>query len=217
MISLLRAPLEMALADRLLFPHHKRLAKAGRTLETPAFTWPSVERQEISHRAVLEFYDGGSVLDVGCGMGELSERVSGHYAGVDLESPFIEQACLRYPDREFRCGSLESTPPGSFDYVVAIGPFCYDQGGDHDQDMEYFRGLLRGMYRYSRIAALATLPSGLASKSFQVERPELRFHDPRFWTAYASQLTRRFVLKHDYLPSEFTLAMFREPEDWPKR
>ncbi len=208
---------QKALADRLLFPYHKQLAEVGRTLETPAFAWPSVERQGISHRAVLDFYDGGSVLDVGCGMGELSEKVSGRYVGVDLEPLFIEEARLRYPRHEFHCGNLNDTPLDLFDYVVAIGPFCYDQGGDHEQDTEYFRGLLRGMHRQSRTATLVTLSSGLASAPFQAERPELRFHDPRFWLAYASQLSRRFVLKHDYLASEFVLAIFKEPADWPRR
>ena len=208
---------QILFAKRLIFPYHRHLAESGRTLATPAFTWPSKERQQVSHDAVLQFYDGGSVLDVGCGMGELSERISGHYAGVDLEEPFIERARLRYPHREFHCGSLNDVPPDLFDYVVAIGPLCYDQGGDREQDMEYFRGLLRGMYRCSRIATLVTISSDLAGADFQAERPELRFSNPGFWLAYASQLSRRLVLRHDYVASEFVLAIFREPTDWPRR
>lgn len=215
--TMVATDLQMALADRLLFPHHKRLAEAGRTLETPAFTWPSVERQGISHRAVLGFYDGGSVLDLGCGMGELSEKVSGRYVGIDLELSFIEQARTRYPRREFRCGSLESAPPGSFDYVMAIGPLCYVQGGSYEEDMGRFRALLRTMLECSRVAALATVSSDLANAIFQGERPELRFSSPSFWFAYASQLSRRIVLKHDYVASEFVLAVFRESTDWPRR
>lgn len=183
-----------------------------------AFTWPDPARQRLSHDAILQFYSGGSVLDVGCGIGELSERITGHYVGIDLEPIFIEQARGRYPRREFHCGGLESIPAGNFDYVIAIGPFAYRQTPNYELDMESYRNLFRQMYERSRIALLATFSSDWAGLPYKAERAaEMRFFDPSFWLAYASQLSRRLILKHDYLASEFILAVFKEPQAWPQR
>lgn len=184
----------------------------------PAFTWPDPKRQRLSHDAILEFYSGGSVLDVGCGMGELSERVSGRYVGIDMEPVFIEYARRRYPHCEFHSGGLENAPIGSFDYVIVIGPFAYRQTANYELDMESCRSLFRQMYGRSRIALLATFSSDWASVPYKAKRvAEMHFFDPAFWLTYAGQLSRRVVLKHDYLASEFVLAAFKEPRDWPNR
>jgi 2-polyprenyl-3-methyl-5-hydroxy-6-metoxy-1,4-benzoquinol methylase len=52
--------------------------------------------------------DGGSVLDVGCGIGQYAKAARGPYLGLDLNPRYIEYARKRRggPDREFRAADV---------------------------------------------------------------------------------------------------------------
>lgn len=67
---------------------------------------------------------GASVLDLGCGYGELLRYYTptGCYTGVDMVPEFLAEASLRHPDREFvLCDFLSTRADLNGDWVVLAG------------------------------------------------------------------------------------------------
>jgi SAM-dependent methyltransferase len=83
------------------------------------------KRNAYFYRELTEFYrfqipEGTTVLEVGCGTGELlaSMRPS-RGVGVDISPAMVEIASKKYPDLEFRVMDAASEPfRESFDYVI---------------------------------------------------------------------------------------------------
>jgi len=64
--------------------------------------------------------EGASVLDVGCGTGELLAALKpGRGVGVDISSRMVEKAQQNYPDLEFRVDDFEDLQiDETFDYII---------------------------------------------------------------------------------------------------
>jgi 2-polyprenyl-3-methyl-5-hydroxy-6-metoxy-1,4-benzoquinol methylase len=66
---------------------------------------------------------GQSLLDVGCGYGELLHFVkpSGPYLGIDLVNDFVAEAHRRYPQNRFEVGDVLDCSGREFDWVLLVG------------------------------------------------------------------------------------------------
>jgi SAM-dependent methyltransferase len=88
--------------------------------------WRSKNRfyhNEISRYYRFHVQPGSSVLDLGCGTGDLLASLEpARGVGVDLSPRMIEIARSRYPDLEFHCADVESFYIGDkFDYIILSG------------------------------------------------------------------------------------------------
>ncbi len=87
---------------------------------------PSSERQWQEIQSVLQAMQGESlsIIDVGCGTGWLSSRLSsfGSVTGVDFVPAVLQRAQDRYPNVRFVCGDIFqlSLPRAGFDLVVSL-------------------------------------------------------------------------------------------------
>lgn len=84
----------------------------------------SYEGQVDRHEAALEALEpkrGESLLDWGCGTGELAGIVPSFvdYVGFDTADGMIERARRQRPERRF----VNREPTGHFDLIACIGPF----------------------------------------------------------------------------------------------
>jgi 2-polyprenyl-3-methyl-5-hydroxy-6-metoxy-1,4-benzoquinol methylase len=110
--------------DRLYDEEHavQRLARPG-----------LLRRRDLALR-VLQRFEDGSVLDVGCGSGRVAEALleagAASYVGVDFSGPMIELArerlarfgqAARLVEGDFLTEELD----GPFDVVLALGVFDY--------------------------------------------------------------------------------------------
>ena len=77
-------------------------------------------RRLLAHYYNLQLPAGGSLLEIGCGSGELLEQLQARQkVGVDLSPVQIERARRRLPDAEFHAQSGEElTLAGNFDTIV---------------------------------------------------------------------------------------------------
>ena len=73
-------------------------------------------------RKALEAYRHGTILDVGCGLGECSRFAEAGYTGIDNSSPRIAFAAKRYPQHTFLVGDARSLPfkAATFDLAMLI-------------------------------------------------------------------------------------------------
>lgn len=75
-------------------------------------------------REMLSAIEFESIVDVGCGPGDLASALfpsNANYLGIDIDPNEIEKAKSRYPGRSFQVGSAHELPVtnGSADLVVA--------------------------------------------------------------------------------------------------
>jgi SAM-dependent methyltransferase len=149
--------------------------------------------------------DTSSVLDVGCGQGDLyalldARGFSGEYTGVDLSPELIASARARFPAVHFVLGDVLEADLAAHDFVLASGLFDYRTSDSPTR----LRATLR------RMLALARL--GVAWNMFAVTPPGRSdlYHEPLGdLVAFCGELTPHLTLRRDYDPSHFTVYLYK--------
>lgn len=155
------------------------------------------------------------VLDLGCGLGHFYEYLRARqpdlgYVGYDFSARFVEHARAKYPGARFEVHDVfRDALPDGFDYVLCCGIHNLETGAN-DADMV---GLIA--------KAFAAARRGVAFSLLSARAPELtegrHYYDPLAMTAEAAKLTRFVVLRHDYMPHDFTLYLYPEAQAPPSR
>jgi SAM-dependent methyltransferase len=180
----------------------------------PAFAqvgWGS----EASQRRRFEVLIGiatpiaGKVLDVGCGLGDLylylkEDDFDGSYHGVDVHPGAVEAARARSPEARFDVLDISSLadPLPRYDYVVMSGAANIAL----DRYAETLEALIRRMYALADKGVAFNL---LSNRADFVE-PGEAYGDPGSILDFCLSLSRRVVLRHDYMPHDFTLYLYRD-------
>lgn len=161
---------------------------------------------EVRYRAIGDLIDftGLSVLEVGCGFGDLgaylTRRFHGvEYRGIDISEAVVEGARKLHPELDVQLLPLAAVPvePG-YDVVLASGVF-YILGSDADEKM---REMLLQMWSRARLGIAFTALSSWSDRRTATEH----FADPVRTIEWARSLSRSIVFRHDYHPGDF--AMF---------
>lgn len=186
------------------------VARADASAQTDAVHrvgWRDRLQQSTYFAALVEIgaRDDSSVLDVGCGQGDLyafldAQGFRGRYTGVDLSPELIASARERFPTARFVLGDVLESALDAHDYVLASGLFDYRTS---DSPVR-LRATLRRMFALARL--------GLAWNMFAVAppgRPDL-YHEPLGdLLAYCDELTPFFSLRRDYDPSHLTFYLYQ--------
>lgn len=169
----------------------------------------STERSQRARFAdvVRALGNAGSVLDVGCGVGDLFGYLREHrpgvqYMGVDLSPEMIKRAKDKHPWGCFGVASILDWPDTPrADAVVAVGLHSLPLDGVRDQ----LRAVLGKQYALARMVAHANLLSRHYPHTAAVQS---------WWPddvlAVAGKLTPWVSLQHDYLPHDFSVTLRRE-------
>lgn len=117
--------------------------------------WESEESQRLRFDVLISNVDlnGKKMLDVGCGLGNLFEYISGKgiktdYTGVDILDKMIERANKKQLNAKFyRMDIFDSNPfkEGQFDVVYASGTFNLNL----QNNMEFLKKALKEFFRLS--------------------------------------------------------------------
>jgi len=170
--------------------------------------------QERRFCVVAELGDlhGASLLDVGCGFGDLlawlrARGIQPRYTGLDLCAPMVERCRQRFPegDAHFLSGdALSFQPEGTYDYVVASGLFGY---AARDTRVRV-RPTLERLFGMTRIGMAVNFLSAWAPA-----RSRGRVYvQPADLLQYALRLTPAVRLDHSYMPNDFTISLYRTPQ-----
>ena len=171
-------------------------------------------KQDIRFEILTSQYDfrGKSLLDIGCGFGDLAvfldkNYATYHYTGIDLQACFIAEARKHHP-QSYKCFEisdvLDFSPKESFDYAVASGTFNL---------------ALRGIDKYEYLNLVFAKTLTLCRDGFPFDflsdkvdyQLEGNFHyAPEKVLSIAYKYSRNVVLRNDYMPFEFALFLFKD-------
>lgn len=199
-------------ATDIILNHHSELLARFGPDDPRVLAWNSRESQESRFNVLVQVGDlaNASVLDVGCGLGDLWGHLRRRnlgvrdYLGIDINSEMVEAASEKYPEARFEVRDLleHPLPAGKFDYVFASGIF--NMVIPNWEEIT-FRTLER-MYFVSRRATAVNFLSKLSGNN----NPAARYSLPsEVLTFVERELSARFALRHDYRTNDFTLFIYR--------
>ncbi|MGH2885576.1 MAG: class I SAM-dependent methyltransferase [Solirubrobacteraceae bacterium] len=173
---------------------------------------PSRESLDIRHAVLAELADmsGKSVLEVGCGFGDLGASIRERYdrvtyRGIDLSPRMVQEGRRVNPGLELEVGNVLDLPGAeAYDFVVAQGIFYLLR----EAPEERMREIVTRMFTLASEAIAFTAISAWAAE----RNPDEFYVDPRVALELGHSLTRSVVLRHDYHPGDLALYLYKR--DW---
>ncbi len=158
-----------------------------------------------------------TLLDLGCGLAHLLDRIHAsplrrnvRYSGLDISRKYLDAAAVRHPGVAFlHMDILESDEAlPDYDYIVLNGLFNFRGELPYERMLLYWQQMIAVAYKHCRKG----IAFNVMSKIVDWERDDL-FHLPfetltRF---VAAELSRTFVIRHDYPTWEYTTYVYRSP------
>jgi SAM-dependent methyltransferase len=188
--------------------HEMRIEEHGEGT-TQALGWKNFYSQQARF-AMLENIgnmNDCSVLDVGCGHGDLRAYLGDkyprlRYAGIDQMEEFLDVAIERYghlPETTFYLGDCYTAELPRMDYVLACGSLSY-----RSSDTGFIEQIITKLFYTCRIAFGFNLMS-------KVDAPGgiLMAYDPQTIMRHCHILTSNVILHEGYFDGDFTIWMYK--------
>ncbi len=185
--------------------------KFGDSFKTLAYG--SKETQSRKFKILTEIGDlqNKIILDVGCGFGDLYEYLKScgidvEYHGVDISPKIIEIAKIKRPNINVDVEDiLVTSAQEKYDYVMSTGFNCRKTGNNEMLE----KLMIKKMFKLCKLGVAV----GLQSKYSPDYDPNSRgyFSSPEDLFNYCmSEITRWVILRHDYMPHDFTLYLYKK-------
>ena len=176
-----------------------------------ALGWENEYTQKMRFMVLSEIapLEGMRILDVGCGKGDLFGffkecGIPVEYIGVDLTLELVKLARSLYPDAQILSRDfLQDEYYPEIDYALASGVANVLTLNNQ----EYMEAIIKKMFSLARMGAAVNmistyLPDDKKDTGIYCYSPETMFK-------FALKLTPRVILRHDYLPNDFTLYLYK--------
>src|SRR3989304_8464331 len=153
-------------------------------------------------------FNGKSVLDIGCGFGEMGKflikRYKGvNYTGFDIVPEFIEEAKRELPKLRFEVRDFFNDPiKEKFDVVIASGVL----NSNVENNMEYRKKAIKEMFKHAKKVAAFNMLGGHPQPESN-PKSNVWYADSLEIFEYCLSLTRRAMLRQNYHPRDFTIFM----------
>jgi trans-aconitate methyltransferase len=187
--------------------HEMRIKEHGED-STQALGWKNLHSQQARFAMLEDIGDMNdhSVLDVGCGHGDLRAYLDDkyprmRYAGIDQMESFLDIAIDRYahlPETAFYQGDCYSSELPSMDYVLACGSLSY-----HNNDPNYIEFMISKLFNTCHVALGFNLLSKIEPGGI------LTAYDPEIIIQYCYTLTDNVILHQGYFENDFTVWMYK--------
>lgn len=176
-----------------------------------AVDWGSERSQQLRFQILASIAElsFSSLLDVGCGNGGLvpflqSMNFRGKYLGIDTLSEMVMVAKETHPAWQFETADLvmaddAKLPDYSADYVLGSGLFTFCT-------LHTMKKIITAMFN---VCTKGVAINSLSSWAEQQAEGEL-YADPLEVLDFCRTLTPWVVLRHDYMPHDFTVYLYRE-------
>lgn len=190
----------------------ERIGKYGAGLQS--VDWKSREAQANRFRELLRVVDFSkpfSILDYGCGDGELVRFLKAggadfQYYGYDVSPQMIEAARAAFSSEKAFLFSTNLEDFPAADYAVASGIFNLKFETDETDWKEYIRATILRMNDFSLKGFAFNALTSYSDAEFQ--RADLFYADPLFWFDFCKRnVAPRVALLHDYPEYDFTIIV----------
>lgn len=169
--------------------------------------WESEEAHRGRFTVLTDQLDlsGLSILDVGCGLGDLygyfrEKKIDVSYTGIDLLEGMVKEAENRYPDASFRSGDMFSHDlfsEGEFDVVYSSGIFNLNLGNNR----EFLKRALPVFFN----AASKWVVFNLLDPNHPVQSSKYFYFEPEEVIPWVSEYSKHICVVRDYVPHDFTI------------
>ncbi len=168
-------------------------------------------RQDIRFEALTSNIKSGTLLDYGCGFGDLSKfleknKISIDYTGCDVVPEFIETAKNENQGSFFLMDTISDKIDNTYDYIICSGVFNFM----YSKEIKEHEKVV-----FERIKTLFNSCDKILSIDFQSPYVDFiqqdSFHqDICSLTSFISKnITRKFLVDHSYLPYEFCIHIYK--------
>ena len=182
--------------------YQRRWRRFGATFRTLA--WNSRDAQVRRYEALAQVGDltGATVLDLGCGLGDLfaflaEHRIDCEAYGYDIVPEFVSHCRDRFPSVAVEERNILWSPPKRrFDYVFCCGVFALG-------NRAFFRRLLHAAWNLADTALAFNIYRPRTSRYFRSEQPD---------AMAATRLlpgVRRVRSTDQYVPNDYTVFAYR--------
>lgn len=164
--------------------------------------WGSCDSQEKRFQVLSQISSDlltSTILDYGCGLGAFygyldQQNFMGTYRGYDLLDEMLCIARNRYPKIDFLNNFTRYKP----DYTIASGIFTFSNFQSMCQEIERMFLISQKGIAFNSLSILAS------------SKEEGEFYaSPTQVLEFCFSLTGKLCLKHDYLPHDFTVYMYK--------
>ena len=201
---------------KAIHSHYEPRISSGRQ-NFDVLDWRDAASQRARFQVLIDHValDGKSLLDVGCGLGDLwaflkAREIPVRYTGVDLIEKMVAAARQRRPGGRFLCRDVfagAAAGMGPFDVVFSSGAFNLELGNN----MEF---LARAVPRLLDLAG-QTLAFNLLHTRTRDKYDHCAYYDPDDVLAVLAPLPCEVRILDDYLPNDFTVLCRKSPAGDP--
>lgn len=176
-------------------------------LDPKSLNWGSAQSQILRFKVLSEIgeLNNQSVLDVGCGLGDFynwlkQQNKNTLYQGIDITPKMIENASSRFPELQFKLGSIENINE-QFDFIFASGIFYLND----NNPFALMKKTISKMFSLSK--------KGIAFNSLSLwadTKTNGEFYaSPAETLDFCHTLSPYVVLRHDYHPADFSVYIYK--------
>ena len=188
--------------------HNERIARFG-VSSAKSLGWRDENAQGQRFEQISEIgnLNGKTMLDIGCGHGDLFNFIRKIYprliyCGLDQEEAFLEVALKRYGGKsntQFFLGDFSSVSLPKYDYVVCSGGLNY-----RTSDTRHVFKMISKFFKASRVGLGLNI-----LKSVDFENGILVPYSKSQIMKYCKKLTSNLVLKESENQNHFTLFLYQ--------
>ena len=183
--------------------------------DSPAALLSPKGKHALRFRAIDQFLsEGSSILDYGCGLGYLHEylmkkNTAFDYTGVDILPEFIATCRDKYPSVPFFDIEPGEGLTEKYDIIFSSGVFNIRSNPDAELSKNYAFDRMRQLYDATgRVLICDFLSENVDFKQDGAQH----FSVGELADFCFKNLSRRFQIRHDLLPYELTVIVFKEGE-----
>lgn len=206
----------MVIIYKKMREHYEKNLKCYGVGDERSLGWTK-HKQAIRFEHLLHYWnmENSSLLDVGCGFGDLYQylRHEGKnetidYFGIDIMPQFIDAAgkLTGEPER-FSCQDILSMENETFDYVVAAGIFGYKV---YDDERDNYVHIDRVMKKALELCREGVSMCFLSDKTDYHTSGDDFHASPEKILKLAYQYSRNVILDNSVMPFEFFLTIFKD-------
>ena len=215
--------------QRLRIQTRHKVAIQNYGYQPQALFWSSREIQEVRFRVLVQILakddklnpsqkqlSPPSLLDVGCGFGDLSrylqhQEIEVNYYGLDLSQDMVDSARCQNPHLDFKQGDIFDLKFDQqvFDYVFLSGALNEVVESPEDAEFQgkgaYAKAVIQEMYRVCKKGVAFNLLD--ARNQWVQSRIDLQSFQPQEIIEFCQSFAKQVTWQDDYLENDFTVFL----------